>query len=150
MPKRRERDRPKCAPTSLYNPHKRVLLNYDSDDAGEEVQGGPDVTKSPSVADNARADYKITAYIESDDEEAVTAVAPTASEQQSELQDPDEAKTFKQNGGRVKTSGRHVATRNAATGQYPALGSASYSWEDEEEEAESEENEAMAYLRAVR
>jgi hypothetical protein len=152
MTKRRERDRPKCAPTSLYNPNKRVLLQYDSDDEVEEVDREQQEDVRPlSAIENATADYAIPAYSESDKEDAVK---PGAARDQAE-QDVEDATSKSSASKRSSKWPRRVEVtgRDMATGQFPALGPAEYSRDEGEEggeEGESEEDEAMAYLRAVR
>ncbi len=125
---RRERDRPKCAPTSLYNANKRVLLKYDSDDE----DAAP--TAPQPVADNVSADYVIAEYPES------------------EVEQVPEVKSAVLDEATVKTTEplpfpRRELPKNPNTGQWPALGSIEGQGEDE---YGREEDEAMAYLRAVR
>ena len=151
LERRRERDRPKAAPDSLYNPNKRVLLSYESDeheerDAVVEQQDGiGDIT----IPDAATANYKIEEY--PDEEEAEDGASSDKS-----LDDEDveivvgNDDTPRKNEDTLWT--RAGLRKDYTTGQWPALGPLSYQWGDgeEEEEYDSTEEEAMQYLRAVR
>lgn len=149
--KRRERDRPKAALDAPYNPNKRILLSYASDDEEEdevEITAG---TGHPAAVDEVSADYEIPAYPD-DAEDSIgenhkdVAPAPDGSADASEA--ASEA-VGEADGGATFTRG---VTRNAMTGQWPALGSLSYQYDEEEddEDYDSTEEEAMAYLKAVR
>lgn len=152
--RRRERDRPKAGPDSVYNPHKRVHLSYGDDDEPEEDATAleqtppinyPAVTKSAPLPLSAQPDIGLEGGAarpgEEDDEYDPSIALPTAE---------DKAEKPKQS---RKKANAHPG-KNEATNQKPALGSLSYQWEgqddDEEEGSMSEEDEAMAYLKAVR
>ncbi|KAK5164231.1 uncharacterized protein LTR77_009925 [Saxophila tyrrhenica] len=156
---RRDRDRPKHAPTSLYNPNKRVLLQYDSDEEGD-LQN---TELFAPLEDNAAADYTIPEYPDSEGEEGVQKPSLESGKQHSgngEAKAPEPATPANvdddEDGPRSEApestwvySGK---AKNQSTGQWPALGSVAYAWEDQEEpeDFESDEDEAMAYLRGVR
>lgn len=157
MPKRRrERDRPKAGPESAYNPKKRVLLSYASDEEETEVIDEPLGTGHLAAVESATADYTISPYPE-DEEEHVS--------QPLEKPAADDAAAPAQEGslGNAENEQSHIKpahtkrkpTRNEITGMWPALGSLSTQRgnESEGEDAESydsTEEEAMAYLKAVR
>jgi hypothetical protein len=151
--RRRERDRPKAGPDSVYNPHKRVHLSYGDDDEPEEDATAleqtppinyPATTKSAPLPSSAQPDVGLEGGAarpgEEDDEYDPSIALPTAE---------DKAEKSKQS---RKKANAHPG-KNEATNQKPALGSLSYQWEgqdDDEEGSLSEEDEAMAYLKAVR
>lgn len=153
MPKRRERDRPKAAPGSLHNPHKRVLLSYDSEDEGGGEQETPTAHEHPEVAEEA-----CPGAVNDEEEQMLeeTEVVRNAHEAQEDgvppEADPAANKVDKEQ-SKHNYEPRRVTRRNETTGQWTALGSLSYQWDDdydEEEEYDSTEEDAMAYLRAVR
>ena len=156
MPKRRrERDRPKAGPEALYNPNKRVLLSYESDEEVEDVDLA--ATENHSLVDRAVPDYAEDLL---DDKEA-QAEAEAESIHNNHEEDPVEEQGDADNGYEDEKEQLHAndttlwdrtVSKNIHTGQWTALGSLSYQYEDgeEDEEVESEEEEAMAYLRAVR
>jgi len=153
--RRRERDRPKAASDAPYNPNKRVLLSYASDDEQEEdVLDQPAGTGRPGAVDAISANYEIAAYPEDEgesesqgDEDGAAVAGPTTGAGGSDVGD-----------GTPKGTGNAMFVRgvmkNEVTGQWPVLGSLSYQWDEDEEgeveEYDSTEEEAMAYLRAVR
>ncbi|KAI7169546.1 hypothetical protein D0864_15801, partial [Hortaea werneckii] len=145
--RRRERDRPKSGPESIYNPNKRVLLSYGSDEEQDDDNvEQPTDTGHPGAVDANVANYQIPSYDEEDDEPADQVAGETAAAV-SGSPEP----VAQQEKGR---SNRNVR-RNELTGQMPAIGSLSYQWEEDEdgeidEDYDSIEEEAMAYLRAVR
>ena len=145
--KRRERDRPKAPPNALYNPNKRVLLAYDSDnDAeahGDMISEG--VKTDPAVAETlADVDDALRAAVD----------APCEEVQSGEL--PAEASDGSANDVPTKSESKPATApkqfRDYTTGQWTALGS--YPEHDEDGEAagaeESTPDPAMEYLRAVR
>lgn len=155
MPKRRrERDRPKAGPEALYNPNKRVLLSYESDD-----DGGQDIAPSEiqSLLDRAVSSYADDIQ----DDRGFQAKEGAESTHNGHEEDPVEEQGEGSNGYvdeeeeppvNDTTLWNRSVSKNIHTGQWAALGSLSYQFEDWEEEEEfvSEEEEAMAYLRAVR
>ena len=176
MPKRRrERDKPKNAPDSAYDPNKRVLLSYGSDDEDVEV-ATREVEKAAELAvDESRlANYQMTEYPDDEEEGEVTSspaiqVAPTseikskkattsASTQQKGLdgtevervreEDAPQSITFKQN----RTTGKARDIANPDTGQRLALGAAprDHDEDEDEEEFDSTTKDALAYLNSVR
>lgn len=166
MPKRRrERDRPKSGPESLYNPNKRVLLSYASDNDEEEV---PDATQQDGstllVNERQIANYQIDEYPNDDDEaksdheqeaqaggEDDSGDADQATDQQVEAFEGDDGYDDYTHQS-VNKNGSRKVRRNQTTNQIPSLGLISFQWDDEDEDEyyESETEEAMAYLRAVR
>ncbi|KAK5133475.1 hypothetical protein LTR08_007717 [Meristemomyces frigidus] len=150
--KRRERDRPKSTQDAAYNPNKRVLLSYASDDEQEDVEQ-PAGTGHNAAVDVASANYQIAPYPEDDGGAAITSDGePTAGTIASE--GVSEAADDGADGGKGKGSAKFSrgVTRNVTTGQMPAIGTLAYQWDedDEDRQYESAEEEAMAYLRAVR
>jgi len=151
--RRRERDRPKAGPDSVYNPHKRVHLSYGDDDEPEADATAleqtppinyPAATKSAPLPSSAQPDVGLEGAAarpgEEDDEYDPSMALPTAE---------DKAEKPKQS----RKKANAYPGKNEATNQKPALGSLSYQWEgqdDDEEGSLSEEDEAMAYLKAVR
>ena len=155
MPKRRrERDRPKAGPEALYNPNKRVLLSYESDEEVEDQDVA--VTESQSLLDRAVSSY--AEDIPDDREERAREGAELAHNSHEEVpveeqdhcdgQDEDE----EEQPANDTTLWNRSVSKNIHTGQWAAIGSLSYQFEDWEENEDfvSEEEEAMAYLRAVR
>ena len=153
--RRRERDRPKAAHDAMYNPNKRVLLSYESDDNDEDVDQDIGVTENPPLdrpVTKYSANEEATAQPEAkecpskgdhvDKTNAVDGVDENAEDTGfQEQQEVNEASLW------LRPTGRNIST-----GQWAALGSLSYQYDDDEEEEEygSEEEDAMAYLRAVR
>ena len=104
-------------------------------------------------------DYKIEEYVDDDDVEDIPGFnRPNPEQDEGGLKTPkhgneevDEETAQNNDNSRWSRS----TQKNYTTGQWPALGSLSYQWEDNEEEKHDEEydsteEEAMAYLRAVR
>ena len=148
--KRRERDRPKASQDAPYNPNKRVLLSYASDDEQEEVVEQSAGTGHPTAVDVASANYEIAEYLEDDGVAVAENVGdPVSAIANGAVSEVAEDSTHRGD-GRAKSS--RAVTRNVTTGQAPAIGTLAYQWDedDEEGEYESAEEEAMAYLRAVR
>lgn len=170
MPKRRrERDRPKAGPEAAYDPNKRVLLSYDSDgeESGDELNQAPDtVSALPGAA--AKVQSESAGRDEATDNDGISsclkapgheedAVAGAEDENEDIENDLEEGiGEEREDDGPTHTDNHSLFTRGARknnfTGQWPALGSLAYSYEDvdEEEEYDSEQEEALAYLRAVR
>lgn len=163
--RRRERDKPKSGPESLYNPNKRVLLSYASDEeeaAAGNVQEPTDVDAAEvAVDDRTLANYQMTEYLDSEDEAVLGAAID--GDGASELGD----ESTKEGDEDIEEDGEDEGTsaiqdkaidgrgppvkRDPATQQWPTLGPVSYGDdEDEDEEYDPETEEAMAYLRAVR
>lgn len=153
--RRRERDRPKSGPDASYDPNKRVLLSYASDEESpEDLNSGLARDESSLLAANSQS----IAKSHHDNAEMATEpgiaedIAPkeqVVDEAACDDEDIDEQHPPHQD----NTRERHGVRRNHATGQMAALGSLSYQWEDEqeyEEEYDSEAEDAMSYLRAVR
>jgi hypothetical protein len=156
MPKRRrERDRPKAGPEALYNPNKRVLLSYESDGEGEVEEIA--ATQSQSVLERAVPNYaedildEREAQTQEESEITHNSQEENVVEEQGDGDnwDPEQDEELPAND---TTLWNRSVSKNIHTGQWAALGSLSYQFEDweEDEEFESEEEEAMAYLRAVR
>ncbi|KAI7283505.1 hypothetical protein KC345_g2893 [Hortaea werneckii] len=145
--RRRERDRPKSGPESIYNPNKRVLLSYGSDEEQDDDNvEQPTGTGHPGAVDANVANYQIPSYDDEDDEPADQVADEIAA-----AVNGNPEPVAQQEKGR---SNRNVR-RDELTGQMPAIGSLSYQWEEGEDGEiddgyDSTEEEAMAYLRAVR
>ena len=149
--RKRERDRPKAAHDSPYDPNKRVQLSYSS---GEEIKDGTEELPAGSVcsslAETVPADYQIEEYPDEEEEAAEGAEEETVKGAEVEEQpDHENAVVSDKNDDTLWSRSSH---RNHVTGQYPALGSLSYESEggEAEEEYDSTEEDAVAYLRAVR
>ncbi|KAF2209480.1 hypothetical protein CERZMDRAFT_100275 [Cercospora zeae-maydis SCOH1-5] len=176
MPKRRrERDKPKCGPEATYDPNKRVLLSYGSDDEHVEAATTP-VDAEPDMAldQSALANYQIAEYPEDEEEpgttlgaEAELDTAPGPEEERSPVPAPREQRELDHAGGLVDNEERqraagkmpHATRSNrqrgagkADTGQRVALGAAADEAEEDsnEEDYDSTTEAAMAYLESVR
>lgn len=167
--RRRERDKPKSGPESLYNPNKRVLLSYASDEEEAAIDDALEQTNADAaeiaVDDRTLANYQMTEYLDSEDESVLGAVVDGngASEREDEgtnevaedvevVEVTDDEATSAAQMKTIEDRGPPTK-RDPATAQRPTLGPASYSDdedEDEDEEYDPETEEAMAYLRAVR
>ncbi|KAK0267197.1 hypothetical protein LTR35_016472 [Friedmanniomyces endolithicus] len=150
--RRRERDRPKAASDAVYNPNKRVLLSYASQDEHEESleqtegDGHPGATLgvTPDKMNVPSCDDDVQRIVEHD----VMGLVPDLEEGTEGSERVDE---------RPNDSGlfSRATAKDSTTGQWPALGSRMRQWneeqnEEEDAEYESTEDEAMAYLRAVK
>ena len=156
--RRRERDRPKAGPDSIYNPNKRVALSYAEDE--EEAEDG--FEEQGHVAGNATTgDYHIEAYPDEHELEAATDAGVSETNQEDETLQRDarmscvneEAQDVPhKNEDSLWTRGG--TRKNVSTNQWPALGSLSFQWEDddegEDEGSDGTEADAMEYLRTVR
>lgn len=155
MPKRRrERDRPKAAHDALYNPNKRVLLSYESDEEVEEHKIA--ATENPGL-ERLVTDSSLEAEVEKEDLSAADSKGVRQSSREGGAEEADDkAEEDDLDDQQPRTNDDSLWNRpiskNAYTGQWAAIGSLSYQYEDEEEQEdfESEEEDAMAYLRAVR
>lgn len=143
--KRRERDKPKAAPDAVYNPNKRVLLSYASDDDNE---GGVEKAGLPPTVDRATAERQRIPQFEEVERDADGGGAAHI-EPGSEEVTPDDERVMQVNEPR---SLLRKTAKDPMTGQWPALGSMLHDEDDQHSDAEcdSTEEEAMAYLRAVR
>lgn len=165
MPKRRrERDKPKSGPDALYNPNKRVLLSYASD---EEEATVDDAVEQPSanveeaaVDDRALANYQMTEYPDSESDAALGATVDEdrgvlerlkgAYEDVENVDEDEDEDEDEEDGKRASTAqGRatDILRKDPATNQWPKLGPVSY---EDDDEYDPETEEAMAYLRDVR
>ncbi|SMY29743.1 unnamed protein product [Zymoseptoria tritici ST99CH_1A5] len=151
--RRRERDKPKAGPEALYNPNKRVLLSYASDEeeveeealpAAEELVAMRASATAYDAAEDAEAEdlddvevegdvsnYQMTEY---PDEESEEAGDEEVEEEESEVLVDEWAKTKR---------------KDPTTNQWTSLGPPPPDT-DEEDEYDPDTEEAMAYLRAVR
>jgi hypothetical protein len=156
--KRRERDRPKSGPEALYNPNRRVLLSYESDDeASGEMESTPS-TGVPETLERVPVDYTIEEYADGDDEYVPpSAVDAPKSDTAGAMREADEDsfEEYEEQPRRTKKKayGRSIRM-NQATGQRPALGRLSFQSEsdgsDNEDSDSAEDDEAIAYIKAVR
>lgn len=156
LKRRRERDKPKSGPDALYNPNKRVLLSYATDEEEEDVD---DSTQQPSKTslDESQSRHEDTKSgaeraVETNEERHL----PEDQDQQvkamdEEDQDQNLAQRQQSRTPKKWPGGKNVK-RNEKYNQYPQLGLVSFQWdeEDEDEEYDSTTEEAIAYLRAVR
>lgn len=150
MPKRRrERDRPKAPPDAPYNPNKRILLCYASD---EEIEASQDKDRDNNTdleghANVGRAatwaEYHIEEY--PDDELSKPHGESFQNDAVSEAVDDDDDDLSEDQ--KWKSS----AYKDHDTGQRAALGSlANSNGDDDGSTSGPEDVEALAYLRAVR
>ncbi|KAF2724750.1 hypothetical protein K431DRAFT_336617 [Polychaeton citri CBS 116435] len=156
--RRRERDRPKARPDATYNPNKRVLLSYASDEDDNAPPPSPPAIPAPPAFGGpmpAIATPSTSSAIGGPHGVDSNRVDQGDENEHSNLDDDDDDDEREEEVNlrprqHKKPSG-HVM-RDHTTGQMPALGSLAYQWDDEdgEEEYGSEQEEAMAYLRAVR
>lgn len=171
--RRRERDKPKYAPDGAYDPNKRVLLSYGTDDEDDEV-ATREVKKAAELAvnDSRLANYQMTEYPEDEGEGevtvgAVTELAPSSGLKGKENTKPEPEQRIGQEGAewepildkevpravtfrQSRTSGKARETGDPETGQRLALGAAARDHDDHEEEYDSTTEEALAYLNSVR
>ena len=145
---------PKAAQDAHYNPYKRVLLSYASDEDEQDVQVNREHVKQ--LPANGQAVPSL-ANQQSASEHAGRAEAEDNAEDAEDAEGIEHEKSSAY-GVRDPTNynddslwSRKVR-KNDATGQWAALGSLSYQWEDggEDDQYDSEEAEAMSYLQAVR
>jgi hypothetical protein len=147
MKRRRERDRPKAAHDAAFNPYKRVLLSYGSED--EAAEGTVDQlpgTGHPAAAEELNTHYQFKEY-----EEDATASSEAGADANAQAeQEAGSAGDGAEDGGNQSTSWSQTSRRNVITGQWTALGRPTYE-EDEQDhdERDSLEEEAMAYLQSV-
>ncbi|KAK0897193.1 hypothetical protein LTR02_010797 [Friedmanniomyces endolithicus] len=150
--RRRERDRPKAASDAVYNPNKRVLLSYASEEEHEESLEQTEGDGHPGATVGVTPNKPITPSCDDDEqrivERKVMGLVPDSEDMTEGGERVDE---------RPNESGlfSRATAKDSTTGQWPALGSRMRQWneeQDEEEDAEydSTEDEAMAYLRAVK
>lgn len=159
--RRRERDRPKNTHDAPYDPNKRVLLSYASDD--EEAQDAPVKTyKEPAPVQITPAPFADPTIPQtsrhtgaesdsSDGESTHRRLFEEAWEDDDDAGNVDEA-AYAEHAPTNKSKRRQHAHANEAAGQRPALG---HPIKDDnghgsEAELDSEDEEAMAYLEAVR
>jgi len=167
--RRRERDRPKARPDASYNPNKRILLSYASDEEGDETPASEQLagTGYPPALDTVTSNYEISTYRD-DAEESSNQSEQHIAEDASFSAGPDgdenvEGRAEESEDGLAKAEGQirkkdgnrrtRAPMRDPETGQQPVLGFGQYSDEDEEESGEGDDGatkEAMAYLRGVR
>lgn len=152
MPKRRrERDRPKAGPESAYNPNKRVLLSYGSDDdEPEEGHEQQDVAVEAELEGRNIANYEMTEYPETD-AQAELGAQPEPAEPIDSHPATAEAAGGEAIGeeeeppSRPSEGWKNDARKNHETNQYMAVG-----MENEDDGYDSTTEEAMAYLRTVK
>lgn len=152
--RRRERDRPKAAHDALYNPNKRILLSYASDDESQPVEqqaarniADLSTMHSTTVVEGVEEGVE-SIEASSRDSAAHRELFEEASQEDAE-EDVDSSKQIPNDG----SLWARKTTKNTTTGQWAALGSLSYQWEEDEydgQDYDSTEEEAMSYLRAVR
>jgi len=150
--RRRERDRPKAASDAVYNPNKRVLLSYASED---EHDGSLEQTESashPSATVGFTPQKPSTPICDEEEQRIVErdVIGPVP-----DAEDGTEGSVRVEE--RPNDSGlfSRATAKDSATGQWPALGSRMRQWNEEQDEEvdgeyDSTEDEAMAYLRAVK
>ena len=147
---RRERDRPKAAPGSLYNPNKRVKLSYDSESEGDAAEEEKNATvedlKAPQDGDQrdstgAKDQLYSSAHVDATPPEQDLPVASTETLLEDEQDGED------QEGEADSANHRR---KNHHTGQLHALGALSWEQEGDEEDDGGSPDPAMEYLRAVR
>ncbi|KAF7196963.1 hypothetical protein HII31_01881 [Pseudocercospora fuligena] len=153
MPKRRrERDRPKAGPESAYNPNKRVLLSYGSDDdePEETTEKQQDAVVEAELEGRNIANYQMTEYPESDGEVGLGAQSEPVEHTETGLATAEAAEGEALGKEEETTSQppegwKNDARKNHETNQYMAVG-----MENEDDGYDSTTDEAMAYLRTVK
>ncbi|KAM3421121.1 hypothetical protein BST61_g1534 [Cercospora zeina] len=151
MPKRRrERDKPKCGPEATYDPNKRVLLSYGSDDEDVEVAPPPvDTEPEMGVDESALANYQIAEYPDDEEEPGTTLGAEadldTAPEHEGK-RSPVPAPRERREPGYTEGSNEREERQQAAATMPHAARNNDYN----EEDYDSTTEEAMAYLESVR
>lgn len=162
--RRRERDRPKAANDASYNPNKRVLLSYDSDEGPIEDEALVQVPQGHPQAEADLTNYKIVEYLDDEEEEEEMKEkskdqGPKDKSKQAVVhKQADAVRATEEPTSKVmKAKWSRAVHKNEATGQWPALGSLTYQWDEEYDNDDEEmeqlsgsDDEAMAYLRAVR
>nr|OQO32699.1 hypothetical protein B0A51_00077 [Rachicladosporium sp. CCFEE 5018] len=173
----RERDRPKAGPNAGYNPNKRILLSYDSEEETQVLDPAPFVdpravkstsstiagarsrslsddkfTSAQTQADGGPAEWNDGKELPKDDDEYDPAALVMDSHGDNEIagvsREEDDNVTSEDEQA-IQASGK--PGKNASTNQVPAIGSLAFQWDNEPEDGgESEVAEAMAYLKAVR
>ncbi|OQO00736.1 hypothetical protein B0A48_13227 [Cryoendolithus antarcticus] len=173
----RERDRPKAGPNAGYNPNKRILLSYDSEEETEVLDPVPVVdpravkSTSPTVAgasvrvsingpftkaqtqgNGGIAEFNIAEELPEEDDDydpAALVMKSHGGDQVAGVSWKESVDVTPEDERATHASGK--LGKNASTNQMPAIGSLAFQWDDESEDGgESEVAEAMAYLRAVR
>lgn len=160
MPKRRrERDKPKSGPESLYNPNKRVLLSYASD---EEETSATDNAAEPlpvdpaeaAIDDRTLANYQMDEYPDSENDAAPGAPVDESVDAYAR---EDGYGYARENIDDVEYQVTSTTWNNRGARDWdgptlkPMLGPVSHGeGQDDEEEYDPDTEEAMAYLRAVR
>ncbi|KAK0907686.1 hypothetical protein LTR57_017161 [Friedmanniomyces endolithicus] len=150
--RRRERDRPKAASDAVYNPNKRVLLSYASEEQHDgsleqtesESHPGATVEFTPKKPSTPVRDEEEQRTVEGDVIGPVPDSEDGTEGSESVAERPNESGLFSR-----------ATAKDSATGQWPALGSRMRQWNEEQDgqedaEYDSTEDEAMAYLRAVK
>lgn len=161
LKRRRERDKPKAGPDALYNPNKRMLLSYASDEEDEDITDASEKQNGAAVDERSIANYQMEEYPDEEEEDVKLgaerpvqrdAKPETGDNPGEEQEDEGEERPSQNRQNRTSKKWANSVKRNERTNQYPQLGLMSYQWdeEDEEEEYDSTTEEAMAYLRAVR
>lgn len=156
--RRRERDRPKAAHDALYNPNKRVMLSYASDEEVEnEVADTQHSIAYPAVEEATAAVKELPEDGELGSDSDSSSHSSTHRELFEEAWEEDGSEEAETQDRIVNDDSLWArrTTKNSNTGQWAALGSLSYQWDEDEDEFdeedyESAEEEAMSYLRAVR
>nr|OQO32383.1 hypothetical protein B0A51_00443 [Rachicladosporium sp. CCFEE 5018] len=174
----RERDRPKAGPNAGYNPNKRILLSYDSEEETQVLDPVPvvDPRAVKSISPTAIGTYdKVSSgraatevlngsdaaagqvrrgevKPEEDDDEYDPVVLLQGDQGDDETAEllPEEDADFALETEEVRKVSSKPG-KNVSTNQVPAIGSLAFQWDDESEGGgEIEVAEAMAYLKAVR
>nr|POE62545.1 hypothetical protein CFP56_69881 [Quercus suber] len=154
--RRRERDRPKASHDASYNPNKRVLLSYGSEEEQVEDEALEQLPQGHPQAETDLANYTFDQYDDCDEEDR-SSIERTETRQQTQQKDDSARKAgnLKRERKDKRSRRSQPLLRNEATGQWPALG---FQWENEDEGEDygddglytGSNDEAMAYLRAVR
>lgn len=159
--KRRERDKPKAAHDALYNPNKRVLLSYASDDEEDPEETVQDAGAPKSSVANGAVNGDSHGVRDGDDpQEAGDAQDLEGAQEAEHMPGPTSSHANQDGAAPVNQAGegeekvpehsaRYSTTtaeptkqpRDHATGQWTAFG--------QEEDDDGSPNPAMDYLRAV-
>ena len=155
--RRRERDKPKAGPDAAYNPNKRTLLSYDSDEEAQDATLSQAVVAQShssvradgwtGLSTTVKAEQDVAKRSDLDERNVGLAIPEELDWLEAELEDGVQSEQLV-----PQDVAPTRIVKNSVTGLYPALGSVTYQYEDgdEDDEYASTEEDAMAYLRSVR
>ncbi|CAK3778008.1 Hypothetical predicted protein [Lecanosticta acicola] len=143
--RRRERDKPKAGPESLYNPNKRILLSYGDDDE-EEIQDAVEAATGAPAAAAHLANYQMDTY----SPEPVESDARTGAEVVETTRQATEREHWNETPTSEAREVGEAATRQVRNEQSSNLELGPDQREDDEEEFDLATGDALVYIKAVR